>query len=201
MVRGSFFLSAAALLPGLACGTSDADVIAAADTTTALADIDFYFNDPAGGFATTRYLGSANDAPPVEISDDMRLDYAPRADNGALRTMLQGLAIAAVAVEGAFAGDDQDELALYAGAGQTVLAARQGVIDLRADLGVSEQRLEEAHARGNAETQMLQRAWNDIASRDPYEAASEFEALQGQLEAIYVVTSRLSQLSLVNFLR
>lgn len=174
---------------------------AAPDTATALADIDFYFNDPAGGFAATRYLGSANDAPPVEIADDLRLAYAPRADNRALRGALHGLAIAAVAVAGAFPGDDQDELALYQGAGQVILAARQGVTDLRAALGVSEQRLEEAHARGAAERQMLQRAWNDIASRDPYEAASEFEALRGQLESIYVVTARLSQLSLVNFLR
>lgn len=34
VVRGSFFLSAAALFPGLACGASDADVLASATTTS-----------------------------------------------------------------------------------------------------------------------------------------------------------------------
>lgn len=34
VVRGSFFLSAAALLPGLACGASDADILGASDTSS-----------------------------------------------------------------------------------------------------------------------------------------------------------------------
>ena len=36
---------------------------------------------------------------------------------------------------------------------------------------------------------------------DPLEAASNFQALQAQLEAIYTVTSRLSELRFASFLR
>jgi len=40
-----------------------------------------------------------------------------------------------------------------------------------------------------------------MTSRDQYEAAAELKALEASLEASYMLTARLSQLSLMNFLR
>ena len=37
--------------------------------------------------------------------------------------------------------------------------------------------------------------------RDPFEAATEFAALEAQLQSIFTITARLSSLSLTGFLR
>jgi len=41
---------------------------------------------------------------------------------------------------------------------------------------------------------------NDLTARDQYEAATELQSLQTTLEASYLITARLSQLSLLNYL-
>ena len=43
-------------------------------------------------------------------------------------------------------------------------------------------------------------AFNQMTARDEYEAATELESLQTMLEASYLITARLSKLSLTNYL-
>ena len=44
-------------------------------------------------------------------------------------------------------------------------------------------------------------AWNDATSRDPFDAATEFQAVEQQLERVFAVTARMSRLTLLDFLR
>ena len=68
-------------------------------------------------------------------------------------------------------------------------------------LGLSEQRLEEASVRISARRDALDIAWNDATSRDPFDAATEFQAVEQQLERVFAVTARMSRLTLLDFLR
>jgi len=43
--------------------------------------------------------------------------------------------------------------------------------------------------------------FNRLTARDQYEAATELRELERNLEASYLLTSRLSNLSLLNYLR
>ncbi len=43
-------------------------------------------------------------------------------------------------------------------------------------------------------------ARTELIGADPYDTATEMEAVQGQLETLYTVTARLSRLSLADFL-
>lgn len=179
-----------------------ARVAAAPDAATARAAIDDYFFTDPTGFETTGYLGSTSDASAVELADGERLDYAVRADDDAVRSALATLAAVVVgAEETAPALGIGERLDLFKDASVDMITARNQLTDLQARLGVAEERIEIATVRVEAERSMLDQARVRIVSRDQFEAAAEFQALQIQLETVFGITARLSTLSLNNYLR
>ena len=52
-----------------------------------------------------------------------------------------------------------------------------------------------------AESGTLELARGNLIEADPAETATFFEALEAQLKAVYTVTTRLSDLSFINFMR
>lgn len=179
----------------------DAIVAGAPDGMTALASIDFYFNDPTGGFATTAYTGSVNNGPDIRVGDGEVISTPIRADDAAIRETIRNLTVIASIANGGFAGSQTDQrIMLLDGATQN-LTTSDSLIQLREATGYDQERLELAAARNEAQRSQLSIARVDVANVDPYETASRFQELQGQLEKMYTVTSRLSQLTLTNFLR
>ena len=174
---------------------------AAPDSVTAIAAIDDYFFNPAGGFVTTGFTGSSLDAPGAEISDGEIVDYSLRGDDLALRNALRNVAMAAVAANGDHGGSNQDGMNMLREASLGALSTNDGLIDLREGLGFVEEQIEHASARNTAESSAFEINRNAILAADPYEAATRFQALEGQMEAIYLMTSRLSNMRLQNYLR
>lgn len=202
----SLFSGAAVDSPALA----DADLIlddvraivaGSTDAADAISKVTFYFDDPAGGFATSRFLGAPEDAPRVSVDRGGALDISRRADDPEVRMLMRGLALAAVAVEEGYAGPSGSEVELLGEAARTTMSSREAIVKSRARLGLSEQALEEAAVRAAGRSDALDIAWNDATSRDPVEAIAEFKALEQQLEQVFAVTARLSQLSLLDYLR
>jgi len=74
------------------------------------------------------------------------------------------------------------------------------ITNLRADLGVYEERNAIEQKTLDTEETVLTASFNDLTARDQYEAATELQSLQTTLEASYLITARLSQLSLLNYL-
>ena len=169
------------------------------------------------------YKGSATPSAPVELRDGRRLDYAVNVGhstteedlaatppkvaekNDAIRAVLRDLATVVVLRDAKGSLDpataDATEQALYKTAGEGLLKGVSGLTDLRALLGVAEQTIEKAQAADAAERSALEQARAKIVARDPYDAATEVAQLENQLQAIYAMTARSAQLSLVNFLR
>lgn len=169
-----------------------------ADAAAFDAALDAYFDDPAGGFATTFYQGGDGEAARVEIADGELIEVSVRGDEPAIRNLLRGLASLAVAAESA--PSDLRDGAIASGAA-TLLSASDNVAALRADLGAAEQRAAAREASLDAEEAALLAVYNDRTARDPFEAAAELRQIEAQLEASYVMTARISQLSLVNYIR
>jgi flagellar hook-associated protein 3 FlgL len=161
------------------------------------AALDFYFNDPAGGFNQSIYQGGSGSAPRADIGDGERLSVSARADEQPIRDLLRGLAAAAVSGS-APAGAMRDET--LNAAASTMRAGADGVATIAARIGVAEERLELRAQRLDAEEISLSEAYNDMTARDPYEAASRLQQIEAALEASYTVTARLSQLTLTRFL-
>jgi len=161
-------------------------------------DLDFYFDDPAGGFATSIYQGGAGNAPRAEISQGEIVAFAAKADEQAIRDVLRGLATIIVGAEQTPSADRDAALSEASG---RLISASDGVTDIRARIGGAEERMRVASDRLGFEDLALTEAYNSKTARDPFEAASLLQQLESQLQATFVLTSRISQLSLVNYLR
>jgi flagellar hook-associated protein 3 FlgL len=192
----------AALAPADAI-LADLDALAggAATAADAIAAIEAYFAKPAGAFHASGYVGSTTDLTAVDIGEGQRLDFGMRADNDGIVAVLQAQAMAAVVAGGAFAGNQDEQMALLAESAAQMLPAKEGVLKLRAGVGSLQEAVEHARAERVGERDTLDLARAKIVATDPLEAASAYQALEVQLEAIYTVTSRLAGLRFANFLR
>ena len=109
--------------------------------------------------------------------------------------------MAAVVAGGAFAGDAGAQMALLGEAAASMLAAKEGLLDLRSDARhACRRRLETAKAQRTSERETLDLARTAIVATDPLEAASTYQTLEVQLESIYTVTARLASLRFLNFM-
>lgn len=178
-----------------------AAVAGATTSTDVLSAIDTYFSDPTG-FQTTGFLGSAENASDVELDDGEIVSFAVRADAPEIRDVLSALAIAVIGAEGGFAGDSPEaRLVLLGEAGRQTISATGEIIARRGELGIVEERIDEAAVRIEAEDSLLQQARSSIMARDPFEAAIELSTIETQIQTIFSITGRLSALTLTNFIR
>ena len=176
-------------------------IVASSTDPVALdAALDTYFDDPAGGFQTNMYKGGANTASAVTLANGTRIDYSVKADDKALRDTIRGLAVLAAAESAIMpAGGDDFETFMKAEI-SNIENGRVGILDSEARLGVSLQALDRAMENDASERQILTAVYQTMVGRDQYEAAAELKQIETQLEASYVLTARLSNLKLVNFI-
>ncbi|MEP1767133.1 MAG: flagellin [Sulfitobacter sp.] len=170
-------------------GTVD-DIILAAEN---------WFNDPAG-FVSIGYQGSDTSLSPIALSDSDNAVFDLRGDDPIFLDTLKNLALAAIASDTGLGLSDAEQSELFEKTTNKVIAAQDAVIDAQTLIGFTESRIETISVRQSAERTSLQIARNDILSSDPYVAATELEQVQFQLQSLYTITSRMSQLSLVNYL-
>ena len=178
---------------------SDVSAILAGSVDKADADaqLDAYFNDPAGGFATSIYDGGAGRAPKVEIAEGVRIDVAVKADDPAIKDLLRSLAVTASS-ESVTNGERSQILESNF---SKAISANAMLIEVRGILGVNESRISAAKANHEAEEVALTTLLNAKSARDPYEAASELQLLESQLESAYLLTARIARLSIAEYLR
>jgi flagellar hook-associated protein 3 FlgL len=195
-------VDSAALAPG-ATILAELDALVASDATAAdvIASVEAYFAKPAGGFHTSGYVGSAQDRGSVDVGAGQRIEFPQRADDDEIVATLKGLALAAVVAGGALDGDTAEQMDVIAEAGAQLLQASEGLLDYMGSLGVQQENVEAVKAHNVAETDALKLARVDLISADTTEAATVFQALEAQLETVYTVTSRLSNLTFTSYMR
>lgn len=175
-------------------------IASAPDAAAANAALDTYFNDPAGGFQTSIYKGGAGDAPQVELAPGVRISASVKADVQPIKDMIRGFAVLA-SHDALPSGSAAERDKLAKSAAELSLKAETNLTDLRATVGVAESRIADRKDQYQAEESVLTNLLNSKLARDPYEAAGQLQLLENQLQASYVVTARLGNLSLANFLR
>lgn len=175
-------------------------VAGATDAATAIAAVDNWFADPTG-FATVGYLGSTTPRAASRVSDTASVSIDPRADDPEIRDTLKSIAMAALTGEPGFPLSGSASSEVLRDAGTKLFGAQEGLVSVQSKLGFAQERLQDWTVRTNTEIASLEYAKGALVSVDPYETATKLEAAQFQLESLYSVTVRLSQLSLVNFLR
>jgi flagellar hook-associated protein 3 FlgL len=174
---------------------------AAAGATTASqveAAVNGWFADPLGFGTFYRGSTSLSAAP---IAPGEAADLSTTALDPAIRDTLAGFAMAALLDRGVLAGNAEERARLAQIAGQTLHRTEDARISLAARIGTVEAQIESARTRNAAEETSLGILRSDIGSVDPYEAATRLENVRAQLESLYLVTARVSRLSLTEYLR
>ena len=186
-------------------GTAD-DMLTALETaalgaTTAgqvATAVSTWFNDPLGYGAFYQGGASLTGAP---VAPGEEADLSTTAMDPAIRDTLAGFAMAALLDRGILAGNTDERAFLAATAGQSLTRSEEDRITLSARIGTVEAQIEAARTRNSAEETALGIVRSDIGSVDPYEAATRLETVRAQLESLYLVTARVSRLSLTEYIR
>ena len=178
--------------------TAVAGLTTAADVEAA---VDAWFDTPGTGFDAIGYTGSDSALSPFRLGQGESTDLDTTAADPAFREMMKGMAMGVLAGSTAFAGDVQEKLALTRTAAMRVVNASNGVVDIQARVGASEAAIEAAKTRNGAEKTSLEMARTEVVGVDPFDAATRLETAQTQLETLFALTSRISRMSLVDYLR
>ncbi|GAB5448914.1 flagellin [Gymnodinialimonas sp.] len=176
-------------------------VSGAPDAATALADVNAWFTDAGGGYETLAWQGGTGDAPSVLIGEGQTAETGVTALDPALREALAGLALASLASEQAPGLPEDEQRAFITSAAHLMLDSEDGLIALRARLGAEEARIEDAKVAAETARSSLQIEYGRLVEADPYDTATELEAVSLRLESLYILTARLSRLSLTEYLR
>lgn len=163
----------------------------ATDAADFSAQVGVYFDDPAGGFQTNFYQGAQTGSDPDAVL----------ANQPAFAEVFQGLAILALSSTSeaqpfAQVGTPAMDLAL-----ERLERGRTHLVETQSGVGIRQASLESEQSLLEREETLLTAAFFDIAGKDQFEAATELKQLETNLEASYLLTSRLSNLSLLNYLR
>jgi len=182
---------------------SDLQTLTASATTAAQVAslVDTYFNQPGAGFDSSAYLGSQISTGPTRISETETAEIPTSAREPELRRSMQGLAMSALLSRGILANSTSERGNLMKRSGEMLISATDGVIGLQARIGGSQQRIETVLTTNTARKSGLQVIIGQMTGADGYQTATDLKAVETHLEALYISTTRLSRLSLVNYLR
>lgn len=158
-----------------------------------------WFADPMG-FDDLIYAGSDVALAPFVLSETERVSLDVRANDPALKNVLMYTTLAALADDPALGLTVPQQSELFGIAGLALQSGQDLLTDVRSRIGVAEARIEKISARNQAEATSIEFARNALIQADPFETATQLESVQFQLQSLYSITVRSSQLSLVNFL-
>jgi flagellar hook-associated protein 3 FlgL len=192
--------------PALISGAAMLDQLrplAAAAPTAAdmVALVEDWFIAPGGGYETIAWQGGAGNAPPAILGEAQQEETGITALDPALREVLAGLALAALAAEGTGPAGEADRRAVVTASAERLERGEDALIRLRSDLGASQARIEEARVASEAARASFEMEQNRLTEADPYRTATELEAVQTRLEQLYILTARLSRLTLSEYIR
>ncbi len=137
---------------------------------------------------------------PFQLSESEALTVDIKATNPELKDTLKNLAIAAIAADKTLTVNNTERSALLLAAGEGMLRNQDGLTSLRAQIGFAEARIDSMATRNASESVSLEYAKGTLLAADPYDTATRLGEVQFQLQSLYAVTVKTSQLSLVNFL-
>lgn len=189
-------ISAAAMLddlrPLVSATTTAADMIAV---------VEDWFLAPGGGYDTVAWQGGDGAAAPAILGETQQENTGITARDPALRQVLAGFALAAFASEGTGPGSDPVRRDVIKAAALRLEKGEDALIRLRSDLGASQARIEEARTAAEAARASAEMEQTRLTEADPYRSATDLQSVQTRLEQLYILTARLSRLTLSEYLR
>lgn len=193
--RYIFAGNAISSMPLASTETLLADIRQLAATATDAADfenaLDTYFDTPGGGWRQNVYSGTESSSDPL----------AKSGTDPALLKVIRGLAVVSLSTPNQGLPLLSSNTSAAFQASSTLLTGQTELTELRANVGLSQSQISRNLEALDIEEAVMSSTFNSLTARDQYEAATELRELERNLEASYLLTSRLSNLSLLNYLR
>ena len=162
----------------------------------------FLSNQFASSFSNgswqSQWSSASSQTMTTSIAPSQTATTSVSANQGSFQTMAQAYTMLTE-----FTGDDMSagaKAAVVATAGKLVSTGIAGLTEVQAGVGVAQSAVSQANTQISAQTNLLSSSASNLDSVDTYALSSQVTQLQTQLEASYSLTSRLQQLSLVNYL-
>jgi hypothetical protein len=147
--------------------------------------------------------GSARATTMARVDQSVTVQYGARANESAIRSQLQALAVfAAVTTSASNPNAALQVSALSQRTAQNLAnqPGQQTIQDIQSDFATAQQTMKDATTRQTQTQGMLQGIIDQAESVSPDQVASQILALQTALQASFQTTSMLSQLTLTKFL-
>ncbi|MGE7370817.1 flagellar hook-associated family protein [Neorhizobium sp. NPDC001467] len=168
----------------------------AGEMETFLTDLRTQFNDDA--FWSTNVSQSSNANISTRISPTEVVETSTNANSEGFRSFVFASVISAKFLTNDV--PEQTRRAVTDSATNAIGKAISGVNDQRSQIGLSTERVSKATVSLADQKAIIETHINELQGVDVYEASTRVSALQSLLEASYTLTSRIQQLSLVNYL-
>jgi hypothetical protein len=139
----------------------------------------------------------------ARVDQSVTVQYGARANESAIRSQLQALAVfAAVTTSASNPNAALQVSALSQRTAQNLAnqPGQQTIQDIQSDFATAQQTMKDATTRQTQTQGMLQGIIDQAESVSPDQVASQILALQTALQASFQTTSMLSQLTLTKFL-
>jgi flagellar hook-associated protein 3 FlgL len=146
---------------------------------------------------------SARASATARVDQSVTVQYGAQADEPAIRTQLQNLAVFAAfttSPTGANSAAQVSALSLRIAQNLAAQPGQQTIQDIQAEFATAQSTMKDAGARQTQTQAMLQNIVAGAESVSPDQVASQLLALQTALQASYQTTSMLSQLTLTKYL-
>jgi flagellar hook-associated protein 3 FlgL len=191
-------------------GIASAETMSAEDMDTFLTDLEAKFNgteslsDPphtglAGADFWTTYVSGASDSNmTTRISATEVVDTSTNANSSGFRNFMFATVVAKE-----FMREDIPEATravVTEHASNAIGKSISGINAQRSEVGMSLERVSNSNDALEAQKTIIETHLNDLQGVDAYEASTRVTSLEALLEAAYSLTSRIQQLSLVNYL-
>jgi flagellar hook-associated protein 3 FlgL len=148
-------------------------------------------------------LASARASSTARVDQSVTVEYGVQADESAIRTQLQNLAVfSAVTTSATNPNGAAQVTALSQRVAQNLTSqpGQQTIEDIQSDLATAQATMKDASARQTQAGATLQDLIDQAETVSPDQVASQVLALQNSLQASYQTTSMLSQLTLTKYL-
>ncbi|WP_417258500.1 flagellin [Celeribacter sp.] len=175
-------------------------IAGAASADDILTAVDAWFEPGTGSYDTVMYNGSTSPKSGFVLNDQETATFDVTATAQGIRETLKGLVLGALVSEGALAGNIDEQAQLMQTAGERLYGASAQLQQLSAQVGTQEAKVEAASQRNTTEKYATERAKSEIVSADIYDSATKLQQAEAQLEMMYTITARLSNLKLSDYI-
>lgn len=174
--------------------------VAGATTALDVANVVTDWFATGGGYDTTGYVGQSAASTPIRLSENETARPPVTAEDDAVRAQLAHFAMGALIGRNTLSIDQGELRELVRISGEALLGSNEQLVVLQAQIGRSENQIERAATEIAAQRDAMRLAKAELIEVDPYESATALQRAEAQLQTMYTITSRLSRLSLVEYL-